>query len=131
MAVQVKNAGRDAVNDALNNYFGNGCSLEVYSSAYGTLLLTYTWGGSTKIYAASSGGVMAGNAPIADTVAAANAGTTAVAQIKGSGGTIVAKDFTVGTSGTDFIIDNATVTAGQYVTLLYATSTVTAPNPGF
>lgn len=131
MAFQVKNTGRDAFMDGLNNWMGNGCSLEVWTSGYGTKLCTWTMGGSTKVYAASSGGVLTMNAPSAATVAAVATGTMGVMQIKDSGGNVVMKDFTVGTSGADFIVDNVSVNSGQNVTLQYASSTLTAPNAGF
>ena len=53
---------------------------------------------------------------ISDT-SANNTGTAAAAQIKDSAGTVVVSGLTVGTSGTDVIIDSVSITAGQTVTL--------------
>lgn len=53
---------------------------------------------------------------ISDT-SADNTGTAAVAQIKDSNGTVIISGLTVGTSGTDVVLDSVSITAGQTVTL--------------
>lgn len=58
---------------------------------------------------------------ISDTSADAT-GTAAAAQIKDGGGVAVITGLTVGTSGTDIILDSVSITAGQTVTL--ATGTI-------
>jgi hypothetical protein len=57
---------------------------------------------------------------ISDTSADAT-GTAAAAQIKNGDGTVVISGLTVGTSGTDIILDNASITATQTVTLTAGT----------
>lgn len=48
---------------------------------------------------------------------ASAAGTAARARIKNNAGTVVVSGLTVGTSGAEVTIDNATIAAGQQVTL--------------
>lgn len=50
-------------------------------------------------------------------------GTAAEARIKDSDGTVIISGLTVGTSGTDFVMDSVSVTAGQTVTLTTGTIT--------
>jgi hypothetical protein len=57
----------------------------------------------------------------ASTVVATGTGTAAAAQIKTSGGSAHLTGFTVGTSGTDIVLDSASITSGQDVTLTAAT----------
>ncbi len=56
----------------------------------------------------------------AGTVAAGNTGTAAAAQIKTSGATADLTGLTVGTSGTDIVLDNTSINSGQNVTLTSA-----------
>lgn len=53
----------------------------------------------------------------ATTVAATGTGAAAKAQIKDSGGTAEITGLTVGTSGTDILIDNTSIATGQDVTV--------------
>lgn len=50
-------------------------------------------------------------------------GTAAVARIKDGGGTTVVNSLTVGTSGTDVILNSTSITAGQTVTISSGTIT--------
>ena len=59
---------------------------------------------------------------ISDT-SANNSGTAAAAQIKDSDGTVCVSGLTVGTIGTDIILDSVSITAGQTVTLTTGTFT--------
>jgi len=52
-----------------------------------------------------------------------NDGTAAAAQIKNGDGTVVISGLTVGTSGTDVILDSVSITTGQTVTLTTGTIT--------
>lgn len=54
---------------------------------------------------------------------ASASGTAAEARIKDGNGTIVISGLTVGTSGTDIILDSVSITAGQTVTLTTGTIT--------
>lgn len=53
---------------------------------------------------------------VSDT-SADNSGVAAEARIKNGAGTVVISGLTVGTSGTDIILDSTSITAGQTVTL--------------
>jgi len=50
-------------------------------------------------------------------------GTAAEARIKDSNGTVIISGLTVGTSGTDIVLDSTSITAGQTVTLTTGTIT--------
>ena len=52
-----------------------------------------------------------------------NDGTAAAAQIKNGDGTAVITGLTVGTSGTDIVLDSVSITTGQTVTLTTGTIT--------
>ena len=52
-----------------------------------------------------------------------NTGTAAEARIKDSDGNIIISGLTVGTSGTDIVLDSVSITAGQTVTLTTGTIT--------
>lgn len=54
---------------------------------------------------------------VAATVAAGATGTAAKAEIRTSGGTSVITGLTVGTSGTDVVLDNTSIASGQNITL--------------
>ena len=89
--------------------------LEIGTTGMATLLAEFTL--------ADPSGTVAGSVltfdfdpDISDTSANAT-GTAAAAQIKDSTGTVVVSGMTVGTSGTDVIIDSVSITAGQTVTL--------------
>lgn len=52
-----------------------------------------------------------------------NTGTAAEARIKDSNGTVIISGLTVGTSGTNVVLDSVSITAGQTVTLTTGTIT--------
>ena len=76
-----------------------------------TLLSTLTFGATA--FGGSSGGVITANAITADTNAAAT-GTAVWARLTKSDGTAVC-DASVGTSGTDLIINNTSIQSGTEV----------------
>jgi hypothetical protein len=94
-------------------------TLEIGTAGMGSVLATFTLSGT--------GGTVSGAvwtlAFNASTVTAGATGTAAAAQIKTSGGVANITGLTVGTSGTDIILDNASITSGQSVTLSSATIT--------
>lgn len=98
--------------------------LEIWTSGYATLLASFplhTTGGDI------AGAVwtlkFTGNAG-ALTVSAAAAGTAAAARVRNSGDTVtLVNNMTVGTSGTDVIVDNTNIASGQNVTCNSATIT--------
>lgn len=94
-------------------------TLEICTAAYATTLLTFTL--------SDPSGVVAGDVlTLSGMPKAANAaagGTAAVARIKESGGTVVLDGLTVGTTGTNVIISNTTITNGAAYSLTAGTIT--------
>lgn len=56
-------------------------------------------------------------------VTASNSGTAALAELRDSNGTTIASGLTVGTSGTDIIVNNTNVTLGQALSCTSGTIT--------
>lgn len=119
MTITYNAAVKTARITATRDYFANG-TLEILTA--GDVLLA-TFGLSTP------GGTISGAAWTltwdATTVAAVASGTATKAQIKTAGGSAHLTGLTVGTSGTDIIIDNTNIASGQNVTI--GTSTITHP----
>lgn len=118
MAVNLDNTTKDAVMTAIRNVVPSG-TLEIGTAGMGSVLATFTLsalGGSTASqvwtldFAASP-------------VTASATGVAAAAQIKNSGGTVRISGLTVGTSGTDIVLDSTSITSGQDVDLTAATIT--------
>jgi hypothetical protein len=107
-----KNARADAVTAQLST----GAKLNIYTSAYGTLLATWTWTGN--VWSAASGGALAMIAPTTNPVTPAANGVAAIARVtKSDNTTHIISDLTVGTSGTDVIVSNTTIATTAPVTL--------------
>lgn len=122
VAVAARNAGLDAIFDRANAGAGPG-TIEVRSgsqpatadtAASGTLLVTFTL--ADPAFAAASAGVKDLDADPDLSAAAAATGTAGWARCKDSDGNTVF-DGSVGTSGTDFIINSTSITSGQTVNL--------------
>src|SRR3954464_4753569 len=97
---------------------GSGAAtIEIGTSAMGTVLATITL---TDPCGSVSGDVLTLTMPHSDTSADAS-GTAAAARIKDSDGNIVISGLTVGTSGTNVVLDSTSITAGQTVTMTAAT----------
>lgn len=114
----VKTARMQAVADKIDAGVGAG-TLEIGTTAMGTVLATFQL---VEPCGTVSGTVLTldFDPDISDTSADAT-GTAAAAQIKDGGGTVVISGLTVGTSGTDIVLDNTSITAGQTVTLTTGT----------
>lgn len=116
MTITYNAAVKTARITATRDYFANG-TLEILTA--GDVLLA-TFGLSAL------GGTISGSTWTltwdATTVAAVASGTASKAQIKTSGGSSHLTGLTVGTSGTDIIIDNTNIASGQNVTI--GTSTI-------
>lgn len=97
--------------------------LEIGTAGMATVLATITLG-----YPGTSTGTIATGvlslAGFPREIAAAAAGTAAAARIRTSANADVITGLTVGTSGTDIIIDNTSIAIGQTVRVL-ATPTIT------
>jgi hypothetical protein len=57
------------------------------------------------------------------TATASGTGTAAVGEIRNNSGTVIVSGLTVGTSGTDIIINATAISTGQFITLSSATIT--------
>jgi hypothetical protein len=114
----VKTTRMQAVRDAIDAGPAAG-TLEVYTAAYGTLLITFTLSDPASAVAAD---VLTLNG-MPKTAAAGNSGTAALARIKDSTGTVVAQGLTVGTSGTDIIISSTSINSGSNYSLTAGTIT--------
>ena len=114
----VKNARMTAVRDAIDGGPSAGV-LEICTTAYTTVLATITL--SDPSGTVSSGVLTFSGTPIAAT--ASNNGTAALARLKDSTGTMVCDGLTVGTSGTNVIVNTVTFASGGAVSLTSATIT--------
>lgn len=121
MALQFSTTYRNAILDAIETTAGTSAKVRIYSgsapancaaAATGTLLAEWSlasdWAG-----AASSGSKSLSSTPLSATAAAT--GTAGYFRLVDSAGTTTHMQGTVGTSGTDLIIDNTSITSGQTV----------------
>lgn len=122
VATASRNAGLDAAFDRANAGAGPG-TIKVYTGAQpanadaaetGTLLVTFTL--ADPAFAGAVNGVKDLDGDPDLTAAAANAGTAGWARCEDSDGNNVF-DGSVGTAGTDFIINSTSITSGQTVNL--------------
>lgn len=93
--------------------------LEIGTSGMGTVLATITLADPCG---SASAGVLTFTTPRSDTSADAS-GTAAAARIRDSDNNDIVTGLTVGTSGTDIVLDSVSITAGQTVTINSATIT--------
>lgn len=117
MAVALSSSLRDTMNAAIATLAGTSALLKIYNGtrpATGgtvtTLLATLTCNAAG--FGTSSAGVLTASAVSSGTAAATSTATWA--RLTSSGGTFVA-DFDVGTSGTDIIINTASIVSGATV----------------
>lgn len=134
MAIRIASASRSAMMTTLESSIDGGsgaATLEVRTgsqpanadtAASGTLLVTLTLNDPAGT---QSGGVITFDVDPAITATAVADGTAGWARLKDSTGATIL-DGSVGTSGTDFVIDSTAITTGQTVALV-ATSTLTLP----
>ena len=115
----VKNNRMTQVVNALDGGSGNAI-LRIYTSGYAAALVDITL---AKPSGTVSGGVLTFSS-LPKTGTATGAGTAAAARLLDSAGTTVVDGLTVGTSGTDVIIDNASISVSQTVSC-NAVSTIT------
>lgn len=115
-----KTARMQAVIDQIDAGAGAG-TLEIGTTGMGTVLAILTLADPSGT---ASAGVLTFDfdPDISDTSANAT-GTAAEARIKDSNGTVIISGLTVGTSGTDIVLDSTSITTGQTVTLTTGTIT--------
>ena len=114
----IKNTRMTAVLNAIDAGSAAG-KLNIYTTGYGALLVSIT-------LADPCGTVAAGALSFSDmpkTGTATGTGSAAVARLLDSDDTVVAEGLTVGTSGTDIIIDNVSIATGQTVNITAGTIT--------
>lgn len=115
----VKSSRMTVVKDAIDAGAGNGI-LVIGTTGLSSTLVSITL---AKPSATISSGVLTfSGLPKSGT--ATGTGTAAEAKITDSAGTTIVSGLTVGTSGTDIIIDSTSITTGQTVNF-NATSTIT------
>lgn len=123
MAVTYATAVKTARMEAVVTKIDEGASagkLKIYTTGLGTLLATFTLADPCGTV---SGAVLTFDFdPDLSTTAAAT-GTAAAATITDSDDEVMISGLTVGTSGTDIILDSVSITSGQTVTLTTGTIT--------
>ncbi len=123
MAVTYSTAAKAARMTAVRDLIDAGAAagkLKIYTSGLSTLLATFTLADPSGTV---SGAVLTLDFdPDLSTTAAAT-GTAAAATITDSDDTVVISGLTVGTSGTDIVLDSTSITSGQTVTLATGTFT--------
>lgn len=124
MAVTYSTAVKTARMDAVIAQIDAGVAagyIEIGTTGMASVLATLTLADPSGTAAA---GVLTFDfAPDISDTSADNTGTAAEARIKDSTGTVVISGLTVGTSGTDIVLDSVSITAGQTVTLTTGTIT--------
>lgn len=113
---------RNLLADVVGDNFNNG-TLVIGTAAMATTLVTFSL--PADAFGASATGVIT-LLGVPDGVAAGDTGTAAEAELKSSGDTYTVVALTVGTGGTDVVIDNTSIVSGQTVTLNSLTWTESA-----
>jgi len=122
MAVNYANALKDArmnaVITAIDAQSGNGY-LEIGTSGMATVLVQINF--QKPSFTEASQAITMAGAPKSGTASAS--GTAAAARIKDSAGTVQISGLTVGTSGTDIVLNSTAISSGQTVTISSAVIT--------
>lgn len=116
-ATAVKTARMQAVADQIDAGASPG-KLKIYTSGGGSLLVTFTL---TDPCGTVSGTTLTFDFDPDLSATAGNTGTAAEATITDSADTVKVSGLTVGTSGTDVVLDSVSITSGQTVTLATGT----------
>lgn len=119
MAVIYTTAVKNARLSAVVSQIGSGGKLEIGTAGMSTILATITLDSTAGT--AASGVLTFSSFPKQD--AADATGTAAAARIRTSSNTDIVTGLTVGTSGTDIILDNTSIATGQVVIIQSATIT--------
>lgn len=108
-----------AVLDDIDNN-ASPASLEICSAAFAAVLATIAL--SKPSFTRAAAVLTLAGVPKSDTSADAT-GTAAVARIKDGAGTTIVNSLTVGTAGTDIVLNSTALVAGQTVTITAGTIT--------
>lgn len=101
---------------AITSQIGVGGRLIIYTTAYATVLATYTWSGN--MFGAPVNGVITSIDPIVNPILPIAAGVAAIARIaKADGTTFIVSGLSVGMSGADIIVNNDTFVLTSGITL--------------
>lgn len=114
----LKTTRMQAVRDAIDAGSAAG-KLEIGTTAMGATLVTIPLADP----ASSVSGAVLTLASVPRSAAASGSGTAAAARIRDSDNNDVVTGLTVGTSGTDIILDSVSITAGQTVNITAGTIT--------
>lgn len=117
-ATAVKTARMQAVATALDQGTGAG-KLKIYTSGLALLLVTFTLADPSG---SASGDTLTLDMDPDLSAVASNDGTAAEATLTDSDDNVLVSGLTVGTSGTDIVLDSVSITSGQTVTM--ATGTI-------
>jgi hypothetical protein len=120
MAVTYATATKTARMNAVVTEAGSTGKLEICTAGYASILATI----NLNATAGTVSGAVLSLSGFPKTVAASAAGTAAIARIRTGANADVITGLTVGTSGTDIILDNTNIQSGQNVTI-NATPTIT------
>lgn len=117
MAVTYTNAVKIARMAAVVSQAGTTAVLEIGTAAMASILVSYNL--SNPIAGAATGAGLLTMSGFPRTSAASAAGTAAAARVRtATGGTDIITGLTVGTTGTDVVLDTVTISAvGQNVTI--------------
>ena len=108
----LKSTRMTAVRDAIDAGSGAG-KINIYTAAYAALLVSINLADPSGTIA--NGVLTLSGMPKSG--AATGAGNAAIARIVDSADTVIADGLTVGTSGTDIVIDNVNIAVGQNVNI--------------
>lgn len=108
----IKNARMTTVLNAIDAGSGAG-KINIYNAGYTNILVSITLADPAGVVAA--GALTLSGMPKSGT--GIYAGNAAVAKIVDSDNTVVADGLTVGTTGTDIVIDNVNIAVGQNVNI--------------
>lgn len=114
MAITYSTAVKNARLDAVITAIGSAGVLEIGTTGMSTVLATIALGNPAGN--AASGILTFSGFPRSDT-SADNTGTAAAARIRTGGAVDIITGLTVGTSGTDIVLDSTSITTGQTVTI--------------
>lgn len=117
-AAALRTTRMNSVKDAIDAGSGAG-KIKIGTSAMGTVLATIAL---SDPCGSVSGDVLTFTMPHSDT-SADNSGTAAAAIITDSDDNTIVSGLTVGTSGTNIVLDSTSITAGQTVTITSGTLT--------
>ena len=118
MAMTYSAALKTARMNAVVSQAGASAKLEIGTTGMGTILATIPLGATMGTVSGDT--LTISGVPLSDTSADAT-GVAAEARIRTSGNADVITGLSVGTSGTNIVIDNTSINAGQTVTLVSGT----------